>query len=66
MAHDAIALGNEFVKLLVLVRERCPGSFDHGAGARVSFANGVPAIVAHEIRSAILGDAIARSSAIVG
>ena len=41
MDHDAIAFGNEFVNLLVVVRKRCPGAFDHGADALVSFAKGV-------------------------
>src|SRR5262249_22714830 len=58
MDHYAIAFGNQLVNLLVVVRERCPGSFDHGADARVSFAKGVRAIVSHEIRSVKLGDAI--------
>src|SRR5262250_2558824 len=31
MDHDAIAFGNQLVNLLVVVRERCPGTFDHGA-----------------------------------
>ena len=45
MDHDAIAFGNEFVNLLGVVRKRCPGAFDHGADALVSFAKGVGAIV---------------------
>jgi hypothetical protein len=58
MNHDAIAFGDEFVNLLMLVRERCPGAFDHGADALMSFAKGIRAIVPHEIRSVELGDPI--------
>jgi hypothetical protein len=58
MDHDAIAFGDEFVNLLVVVRERCPSAFDHGADALVSFAKGIRAIVPHEIRRLELGDRI--------
>src|SRR5262245_26792174 len=58
MDHDAIALGNEFVKLLMVVRKRGPGAFDHGVDALVSLAKRVRAIVRHEIRGVKLRDAI--------
>src|SRR5262245_395807 len=58
MEHYAIALGDEFVNLLVVVWKGGPGSLDHGADARVSFAQGVRPIVAHEIRCVELGDPI--------
>ena len=49
---------DEFVSLLVVVRERCPSAFDHGANALVSFAKGIRAIVPQEIRRVELGDPI--------
>src|SRR4030095_7376193 len=58
MDHNAIAFGDEFVNLLVVVRERCPSAFDHGTDALVSFAKGIRAIVPHEIRRVELGDRI--------
>jgi len=56
--HEAIAFGNEFVNLLVVVRKRCPGAFDHGADALVSLAKGVGAIVSYEIQRVELRDPI--------
>jgi hypothetical protein len=51
MDHDAIAFGDEFVDLLVVIRKGGPCSLDHGADAVVSLAKGVRAIVPYEVRS---------------
>jgi hypothetical protein len=58
MEHNTVAFGDEFMNLLVVVRKRCPGSFDHGADALVSFTKGVREIVRHEIGSVELRDPV--------